>query len=603
MRKGRLVQIASLASPPVAIGMMAALGAAFDPYVQYVLGLCFVAMLASAALVPLVGLARIVMLASGAVMGIGAYASSLLVVNLGVPFVWAVAVATLIGALGGIVLGLPAVRFQGHHLAMVTLVFQALVIIVIREWKAITGGAEGMRVPPASIFGHELRSDQSSLILLAVTSALGIFIVSILVRGRFGKVLRAIASTPIGSEAFGVNLGAYKIGAFATSCTFLAFAGAIMAPQLKIIDPDSFGILQSINVLAYPVIGGMTSIWGAVLGAGMMRALPETLRGFADYGEFAFAALAVLIVLLLPGGLIAGLQRIAEASGLSPKLSTRDDVVTSKRVAELSVLGKPDPTPSAASSVKALQVVGVQKHFRSLAAITDVSLDVASGTIHGIIGPNGAGKTTLFNVICGFLEPDAGQVKLFGSDVAGVPARSRIRFGMTRTFQHVAVYGELTLLDNVIIGQGANGVFSAMLGSVTDTMRGSDFYRRQDLAKSALDAVGLYDRRDDRAASLALGDQRRLEIARAIASRPQLLLLDEPVSGVEPAEEARLKDLLHMLNAEWSLTMLLIEHNIRFVVDCGSTLSVMHQGTIIAEGKPDEVISLKHVQEIYFGRV
>ncbi|QND72875.1 ATP-binding cassette domain-containing protein [Tardiphaga robiniae] len=578
------------------------MGTAFDPYVQYVLGLCLIAMLASAALVPLVGLARIVMLASGAVMGIGAYASSLLVIKLGVPFLWALALASLIGTLSGIVLGLPAVRFQGHHLAMMTLVFQALTMIVIREWKSMTGGAEGMRVPPASVFGYELRSDESSLLFVAVMAALAILALSVLVYGRFGKALRAIASTEVGSEAFGIHLGAYKAGAFATTCTFLAFGGALIAPQLKIIDPESFGILQSIHTLAYPIVGGMTSIGGALLGGGLLRALPEALRGAADYGELAFAVFTVLIVLLLPGGLMAGIQRIGVALRASARTNTSTDA-TAERFAALSVTREPKSCQSVPILTPALQVVGVQKRFRSLTAIADVSLNVAPGTIHGIIGPNGAGKTTLFNVICGFLEPDSGQVKLFGSDAAGVPARSRIKLGVTRTFQHVAIYGELTLLDNVIIGQGDNGVFSSIFGSITDAVRGPGFQRRQDLAKSALEAVGLYDRRDDRAGSLSLGDQRRLEIARAIASRPKLLLLDEPVSGVGLAEEARLKELLHKLNVDWSLTMLLIEHNIRFVTDCCSSLSVMHQGAIFAEGLPQDVIARKDVGEIYFGKV
>jgi ABC-type branched-subunit amino acid transport system ATPase component len=259
--------------------------------------------------------------------------------------------------------------------------------------------------------------------------------------------------------------------------------------------------------------------------------------------------------------------------------------------------------PQTDAAQPALEVTGISKHFGSLVAVANVSLSVPQGRIHGLIGPNGAGKTTLFNVVSGFIEPDAGQVRLFGAASVGVPARNRIRMGVARTFQHVAIYSQLSLLDNVVIGLGDNGVLRGIFGSFGDALQGREQRRREDLAKAALDVVGLYGRRSERAGTLALGDQRRLEIARAIASRPRLLLLDEPVSGVAIDEERRLKDLLHALNTEWSLTMLLIEHNIRFVVDCCSSLSVMHQGAIVVEGRPDQVIARKDVQEIYFGKV
>lgn len=604
MREGRMRHALALSAPALTVLFVVLAGTAFDPYVQYVFGLCMVAMLIGAALVPLVGLARIVMLGSGAMIAIGAYVSSLLVTKLEIPFFVAFIFAAAAGGLAGFLLGLPAIRFRGHHLAMVTLVFQALGIIIIREWKSMTGGAEGMRVPPASLLGYAFDTDASNLVLIGVFAAISILLLTLLVRGRFGKTLRAIASTEIGSTAFGVHLGAYKVAAFTISCTFLAVAGAIIAPQLKIIDPESFGIMQSINALAYPIVGGMTSIWGGLVGGGLLRALPETLRGFAEYAEMAFSGLAVLTVLLLPGGLVSGVERVAAFAKRARTGGEQVSEVTVGGASDVATIqAEVKPYPRVDAGAAALQIFGISKRFGSLVAVADVSLSVPQGSIHGLIGPNGAGKTTLFNVVSGFIEPDWGEVKLFGVPSKGVAARNRIKMGVARTFQHVAIYSQLSLLDNVVIGLGDNGVFRGIFGSIGDALQGRDKARREDLAKAALDVVGLYGRRYERAGSLALGDQRRLEIARAIASRPKLLLLDEPVSGVAIDEERKLKDLLHALNAEWSLTMLLIEHNIRFVVDCCASLSVMHQGAIVVEGQPDQVIARQDVQEIYFGKV
>lgn len=593
-----------IAVPAIFVLCVAIVGITFDPYIKYVVGLCLVAMLVGAALVPLVGLARIVMLASGAMMAIGAYSSSVLITKLGVPFLWALSAGAAMGALAGFLLGLPAIRFRGHHLAMVTLVFQSLGIITIREWKSLTGGAEGMRVPPVTMFGFEFKSDASNLVFLGIFTALSVLIITMLVRGSFGKVLRAIAATEVGSMAFGVNLGAYKIAAFTVSCTFLAVAGAILAPRLRIIDPDSFGIMQSINALAYPIVGGMNSIWGGVLGGGLLRALPEALRAFKDYAELIYTMLAVLTILVLPGGLVSGFERIGKRIRTPNSGSAKSAGGTLDRSGDLATIKpKVNVRPMVDPGLPALQVISLSKHFGSLAAVDDVSLTVPAGKIHGLIGPNGAGKTTLFNMISGFIDPDRGQVSLFGTEVVGTAARNRIGMGVSRTFQHVAIYDQLSLLDNVMIGLGENGIFRTVFRSVDDAVRGSNYRRREDLAKEALDVVGLYARRNERAGALALGDQRRLEIARAIASRPRLLLLDEPVSGVSIEEERKLKDLLHTLNTDWSLTMLLIEHNIRFVVDCCGSLSVMHQGAIVVEGQPDEVIARKDVQQIYFGNI
>jgi ABC-type branched-subunit amino acid transport system ATPase component/ABC-type branched-subunit amino acid transport system permease subunit len=605
----RSVEVRAVLAPVAFVVCLALLGRAFDTYIQYVFCLCLIAMMIGTALVPLVGYAKVVMLAGGAVAGIGAYVSSLLIINLHVPFLAAALVAALAGTLSGVVLGLPSVRFRGHHLAMVTLVFQALGIIVLREWKGMTGGAEGIRVPRASAFGYVFQDDASSLLLICGFLVVTLVIVGLLLRGSFGKVLRAITSSEVGAVAFGVRIGDYKVAAFALSCTFLSLAGAILAPQLKIIDPESFGLMQSINALAYPIVGGMTSVWGGVVGGGLLRALPEALRSFADFAELAFTVLALLVILLLPSGIVGGLAKVMQ------RVRGRLVTVVGRR-SETSVRRRPEPAamaneapsrappwaPASPHEGLALEARRVSKSYGSLAAVSDVSLRVATGRIHGLIGPNGAGKTTLFNIISGLTALDTGELQLFGRDVRQAPAVARIGMGVTRTFQHVAVFDRLSCLDNVVIGLGENAIGKNLLGSFGDVLQGADARRRKAIAQEALEVVGLAGRSADLAGTLSLGDQRRLEVARAIASRPRLLLLDEPVSGVAREDEERLMMLLRELNEKWKLTMLLIEHNIRFVVGCCDRLSVMHQGTIVAEGLPQPVIASEQVQQIYFGK-
>jgi ABC-type branched-subunit amino acid transport system ATPase component len=249
----------------------------------------------------------------------------------------------------------------------------------------------------------------------------------------------------------------------------------------------------------------------------------------------------------------------------------------------------------------ALRVKGVSRAFGALQAVDNVSFDVAQGGLHGIIGPNGAGKTSLFNIVSGFLPADTGSIELFGEAVLGQPVRRRVRLGMTRTFQHVALFGELSALDNVIIGLGQNGVLQSIGRSFAELAGGRITSEARERAYAALGAVGLADMAGLPAKLLSLGNQRRLEIARAIVAQPRIILLDEPVSGLSSEEAARLRDLLLDINARDGVAMLLIEHNIGFVTELCRTVSVMGSGQVIAEGEARQTIALPEVRRLYFG--
>jgi branched-chain amino acid transport system permease protein len=579
--------------PALLIILCAAVGLRLDSYPQYVIAVAIISMLVGIALVVLVGLARCITLASGSIMAIGAYVSTLAVAQLRVPYLGTLALAILAGGAAGWVIAFPGTRFRGHNLAMVTLVFQSVCIIVIRESRSLTGGAEGIHVPVPEIFGLAVVTDRAFLILIGIAVAVMTLIVTILVRGPFGKNLQAASSNEIAAEAFGVSVRGYLTAAFVVSSIAIAFAGALLAPRVRILDPDSFGVLDSIFMLAYPIVGGMHSVWGGLIGGGGLRILPELLRPVADYQELFFATLVIFVVMFFPGGLTELLRHVvaSKVKPTPPPLAPVPAVPAAPTDRDETGLG----------AHELLVVESVDKHFDALHAVNDASLHVPARGIHGLIGPNGAGKTSLFNILSGFLAADAGRVTFAGTSLLELRARDRIRLGITRTFQNVAVFGQLSCLDNVIIGLGRNAVLRAMGVSFDNFARGAATRGAQRVALAALESVGLAAQAYSRAGSLSLGDQRRLELARAIVCHPRLILLDEPVSGLAESETEDLRELLLRINAERGIAMLVVEHNIPFVSRLCRSLSVMGGGRIVAEGKPADVISLPVVRQLYFG--
>ena len=579
--------------PALLIILCAAVGLRLDSYPQYVIAVAIISMLVGTALVVLVGLARCITLASASIMAIGAYVSTLAVAQLRVPYLGTLALAILAGGAGGWVIAFLGTRFRGHNLAMVTLVFQSVSIILIRESRWLTGGAEGIHVPAPEIFGLAIATDRAFLIMIGIAVAVMTLIVTILVRGPFGKNLQAASGNEIAAEAFGVSVRGYLTAAFVVSSIAIAFAGALLAPRVRILDPDSFGVLESIFMLAYPIVGGMHAVWGGLIGGGGLRILPELLRPVADYQELFFATLVIFVVMFFPGGLTELIRRVV-ASKVKP---------TPPALAPIPAVpaAPTDRDETGPGGHELLLVESVDKHFDALHAVNDASLRVPARAIHGLIGPNGAGKTSLFNILSGFLAADAGRVTFAGTSLLELRPRDRIRLGITRTFQNVAVFGQLSCLDNVIIGLGRNAVLHAMGASFDHFARGAATRGAQRAALAALESVGLAAQAYSRAGSLSLGDQRRLELARAIVYHPRLILLDEPVSGLAESETEDLRELLLRINAERGIAMLVVEHNIPFVSRLCRSLSVMGGGRIVAEGKPADVISLPVVQQLYFG--
>ena len=500
----RVRAITRVFAPSACLVAVAISGLALGTYWQYVLAISISAAIIGGALAMLVGYARCITLAAGAMMAIGAYGAAVPVVHAKVPFLAALVFATVLGAIAGIVLAVPGVRFRSHNLAMVTLVFQAVVIIVLRESKTLTGGAEGLNVPPPVIFGVSFSGDAAFLLLCGVLAAIIILPMAILLEGPFGKNLRAVASNENAARAFGINVRHHLIAAFAWSSAVIAFAGAVSAPRFRIIDPDSYGILTSIFTLAYPIIGGMGSIWGGLVGGGVLRIVPELLRPLADYIELIFCMLVVATLTFFPNGMAAAVrERLRRGRRGTPWRLRRAEMFSlpgwpSLLSATQTLAGASADRP--ASDAPILRIEAVSKSYGALRAVDGVSLCVPPRSLHGLMGPNGAGKTTLFNVVSGFIPPDAGRVLLAGAPLDSVSIERRITLGMTRTFQHAAVFQRLSCLDNVMIGLGRNGVWRATIRSVGAAFDTADMGAERRAALSALEAVGLGGRARDKPA-------------------------------------------------------------------------------------------------------
>jgi branched-chain amino acid transport system permease protein len=583
--------------PAAFIALIGLAGVFVGGFIQYVLALLVVGCLVGVSLVMIVGYSRVIMLATGAMMGVGAYGSAILMIEAGLDYLVTLPLVVLFGFISGVVLAVPCTRFRGHYLAMVTLAFQFLIITAIREWSALTGGPAGLRVPEPQIFGYAISSDLAALWLITILAMPAVAILGALLSGAFGKSLRAITASEVAAQAFGINISRFHVAAFAISSGALAFAGALMAPRARILDPESFGLTHSIIALGYPIVGGMSSVWGGLIGGTVLRLLPESLRALGHYQEFIVATLVVVIMLLFPAGivgLISSRARDTAAAEIAGASAPPVDAAVREQTVEL----RSEPADGLALAVERLS-----KRYDALLACDDVTIHVQAGTIHGLIGPNGAGKTTLFNTISGFIVPDAGSISIFGRRFDDLSVLDRIGHGVTRTFQHVAVFGELSCLDNVLLGRGQNGVARSIGASVHEVFNTPAHKRAAEAVHAALGEVGIGHLWNRRAASLSLGDQRRLEIARAIVSRPKLILLDEPVSGIGPEEEKRIAALLHRLNRRYGITILVIEHNIGFVRGLCSTLTVLASGRVIAAGAADEVITMPQVRREYFGEV
>ena len=543
-------------------------------------------------LVLMTGIAGMMSFGQAAFVGLGAYITGYLSSSCGVS-PWIGLVAALSGsAAAATLIGSLTVRMSGHYLALVTLCFCISFYFLTGNTEAL-GRFNGMTgIPPLALGDFELRSERANyLVVLAALAAVAWWTRRILA-SRVGRVLRSLRAGPVIAETFGASAYLHRLLAFVIAAVLAALSGWLYAHTQRFVNPTPFDVHMSIEYLFMTVIGGSGQVWGAILGASLVTLMKQELQNLLRpiFGPttrlemLVFAALMILVLAKARRGLWPMIQAWTEHAMLRPQ------------AIEPVVLQSVRPRPDA--GLPLLTATKMRRTFGGLVAVDDVSFDVRAGEILGLLGPNGAGKSTLFNLISGALRPTSGHLGLLGEPVPNVVARDMCRRGVARTFQHVKLVADMTLIENAAIGAtqlGHCGLLSATVG-----LDRAEEQLVLGWAMHLLGRVGLADKAWDLAGSLPLGHQRVLEIARALAADPVLLLLDEPAAGLRANEKTELAALLRSLRND-GLGILLVEHDMEFVSSVADRLMVMNFGRCIAIGDPVDVRGNAEVQEAYLG--
>lgn len=517
---------------------------------------------------------------------IGAYALAYLTTAQNWPWAAAAAAAVALAAAFGLILGSIALRFRGHYLAMATLTFGLIVAGVFHE-SPLFGGASGLTNVPFPQFGTFTMSGNAAFWF--AWAGLGLCAVSTanLLRHRTGRAFEAIRNDELAAEVLGVPTRAYKIFAFAYAGALAGFAGTIYVGYLGLIVPDAVGVSLSIDLLLMAVLGGTGGVSGAIVGALLIGIANIYGHDWENWRPVIYGIVVVVVVIFFPRGLV----------GLFG--STRKDA--------REPAAEPVPAQAAtASAVRApalvpwLSVERVTKRFGGLVAVDGVSFALENGTLTSLIGPNGAGKTTLFNAICGVGTVNEGSITIAGRTMTNRRPHAVAALGVGRTFQNARLFGEMTVLENVVVGAFRRETSSFAVEALGLPAASASSRSAVERARRALGSLGLERLAGVRAQDLAFGDRRRVELARALAAEPGLLLLDEPAAGLNASERERLKADLLALRSR-GVTLLLIEHDMRLVMEISDRVMVLKFGKLIADGSAAAVRGDAEVVSAYLG--
>ncbi len=543
--------------------------------------------IAAAGLNVLVGYAGQKSLGHAGLFAVGAYTVAIANVDFGINPWFSLGLACILGGLFGLVIAAPSVRVSGPSLAMVTIGFGIVVEKIVTEWTDLFKGQAGFYGISAPSFMGRSFTNLHWVIFVGLLGVAMHLLLRSLLKGRYGRAFMAVQLAEPAAESVGISVVRAKTLAFVISAVTCALAGGLVAQQNQYFNSDFITFNLSILLLVIVIFGGSGSLYGALLGALILTLLDAWLARWPALQHFTYGALLLFALYLMPNGIAGALARLA------PK----------KRLHEAA------PAPAATARARhprsfnegpLLEVSGLYKAYGGVVPVREVGFSISRGKVHALIGPNGAGKTTLLNLLSGHAKPDRGSIRFNGSEVAGLPAWRIAEAGMGRTFQNLKLFGNMSVLDNVLIGAHMHvdaPFWHALLAS--PRARHAEAQARAG-AMALLDQLGLGARAQDNAASLPYGMQRRLEIARALATGPRLLLLDEPAAGLNPQETHELGDVIRRIQSS-GITVLLIEHHMDLVMGISDHVIVLDYGEKIAEGKPEEIRRNTKVITAYLG--
>jgi branched-chain amino acid transport system permease protein len=549
----------------------------------------------SLGLVLLTGVAGLTSFGQAAFVGLGAYTSAYLTTQWAMSPWLTVFIGVGITVITALVLAAITLRMSGHYLPLATIAW-ALSLYYSMSNMEFLGKYDGiLGVPAMSLFGVSLASGRSYFYLIWIVALLSAVAVIRLLDSRSGRAIRALKGGVTMAEAMGISTYRYKVLAFVLAAILASLSGWLFAHLQRTVNPSPFALGKGIEYLFMAVLGGIGNVWGAFTGAAVVKLLedqlqvllPRLIGGSGNYEIIVFGIVLVVVLKYAPQGLWPFIERLA-ARWLPSSQRVRDW----DGAAPLPERDKPQP------GELLLDVQAVRKQFGGLVAVNDVSFSIRAGEIMGLIGPNGAGKSTTFNLITGVLGLTKGHVVFRGKKVGGLSSREIARRGMSRTFQHVKMLPDMTVLENVALGgylRSKKGVLAAMLRLDREEERG--LFAE---AERQLQRIGMAAQMHELAGNLALGPARLMEIARALCTDPALLLLDEPAAGLRHKEKQALAEVLKQLKAE-GMSILLVEHDMDFVMNLTDRIVVMEFGTKLIEGTPLEVQESPAVRAAYLG--
>jgi branched-chain amino acid transport system permease protein len=596
------------------VWLVAALVVAIIPaallYDSYLMETCASIVIFSIVLVGLdlvIGYGELLAFSHGAFFALGAYVMGVLSARYGVPLLAAAALAIVVNAAVAVVIGAATLRLQGYYLAVATLGFGIIVTEMLGTFVDLTGGWSGLRgMAPLFLFHHRVSEDVEFYGIGVVLLITGIAIGRNIVNSRFGRAVRATGNDPLSAEVLGIPTSKVRLELFVIGAVYASVAGSLYAVFLRVVTPANFDVVTSINMVLMLFLGGKETLWGPILGATILRVLPEVAEGLNDYKTLIQGVLFVAVLMFFPGG-IAGFL-LSQFRKIRPRTKLRDTrrpyySGTNGRstVADPHVFASSSANPNAMQRTETiLGVEGLSKVFGGVAALDDVSFSLRSGQLKAVIGPNGAGKTTLFNLLTGVLQPNSGSIELYGLPFFVSRPHRIARRGVARTFQTPRLFANMTILENVLVGR-----HTKLQANLINAILRTPIARREEkvMAQSAerlLERLGIAHLAHADVESLSFGQRRLLEIARCLAMEPKVLLLDEPAAGLNDTEKADLSQLLLNLRNE-GITLLLVEHDMRLVMSIADEILVLDHGRKIAQGAPEAIRRDQAVLEAYLG--